>query len=224
MEKYLILFLLVTPGYIAKSVARLFGDPATKRGELESVLVYFTYNLFAFLMMLIAAILLGLNPLEKDWITLENQFKSPIFCLQFFLLSIACSTFIGVIWQLKLERFLRNIANRINYMVLRRDTIPNGSVFNMVFVEDKKEHFVAVEKEGKIITLGFLRLWSPPDSEKQEFFVSERPIYREWMAQFNAADTQNPFQKVVGVYYDASNGTILREYEFPKEWLPEEAR
>ena len=114
MEKYLVLILLSAPGFIAKFVARCLGDSSAKRGEFDSVLIYFSYSLLSLSLTLIAAWIVGLFSFAEPWSILESEFKIPLFSAKFLLLSLICSTIIGASWRLFAEDLIVNIFNYIN--------------------------------------------------------------------------------------------------------------
>ncbi|MDR7865180.1 MAG: hypothetical protein RIN56_00100 [Sporomusaceae bacterium] len=221
MEKYLAIIMLAAPGFIAKSVAKLLGDSPPKRGELESVMVYFTYSIFALFLTVIFASWswIGLIPPGATWAGIEKLFESPSFLIKFFCVSLICSVLVGAAWQLVLEKRIVKGFNWINKKLGGNEIFLNGSLFDRLFVDDKKDHFLVVEKDGKIVTMGFLRSWNSPDSDRLEFFVAERPAYREWMNYVKATGIEHPLKKILGVYLDVTNNTIIREHEFPQEWL-----
>lgn len=223
MEKYIAIVILLAPGYIAKSIAFLLGASQSKRGEIESVMVYFSYSLFALLATLFGAFCFKLVGVCDSWNTIEIKFHSIWYSFLFFTLSIFCSAVVGAVWQLFLEKNIVKLFNCINSK-LRNGNIVflNGSLFDRLFVDDLKKHFLIVEKDGRTIAVGFLWNWSAPDAERVEFHVVERPIYKEWMAYAQTEDGKDhPLNRTMGVYCDVTSGMVIRELEYPFEWLTE---
>lgn len=222
MEKYLAIILLSAPGFIAKFVAQCLGDIPPKRGEFESVLVYSSFSLFSITVTLVLASLMGLYNVQASWGDLEKNFAYPIFCAQFLGLSLICSVVVGAAWHLWIEKLLVGFFNKINKMNGKNEVFFDGMLLHKI-LNDGKDHFLVVEKDGKEVVAGFFRGTSSACAERVELYITAHKDYKGWLEHAK----QNPkhvLNNVKGVYLDVGSGTIIKELEYPPEFMPRRAQ
>ena len=217
MEKYLALILLSAPGFIAKFVAQCLGDTPPKRGEFESVLVYSSFSLFSVTLTLILASVFGLYNVQASWSELEKNFSYPIFCIEFLFLSLICSIFVGAAWHLYIENFLVNFFNKLNKRNGKNEVFLEGMLLHKM-LNDGEDHFLVVEKDGKEIVAGFFRATSSACADRIELYIASHPEYKEWL-DYAKENPHHTLNKVKGVYLDLASGTIIKELEYPPEFL-----
>lgn len=218
LEKYLLFILLSAPGFISKRVSECLGDTPPKRGEFESVMVYCSYSMFSASLTLLVAWGMGLYSDKESWTVLENNFIYPWFCLRFFILSLVCSIIVGASWQLLIEKKLLLLFNWINEKLKSNHVFLEGTLLHKI-INDGKDHFLVVEREDKEIAIGFFRGASSATSERTELYLASHPDYMKWLEYARTQDKNHVLNKVKGVYLDLDSNTIIRELEFPPEFL-----
>lgn len=218
MEKYIAIMLLSAPGFIAKSIAEFLGASSPKRGEFDSVMNYFAYSVFVLVLVFFVGAIIGIYSPFHSWAYLESKFKEPVFCAEFFVLSLLCSFIVGAFWQVVGERRVIKGFNFINRVRGENEIFRDGSLFDKYFV-DGKDHFLIVKSGDKEVTIGFLQGWTNPKSERMELFVAAYPEYVKWVEYAKQHEPSHPLNIIKGVYIDASNDLIVTELEYPEEWL-----
>lgn len=157
-----------------------------------------------------------------DWINLESKFKSPIFCVKFLALSVFCSVIVGGTWHLWIEKFLVWIFNKVNVKTGGNEVFLEGMLLHKM-LNDGDDHFLVVEKDNKEIIAGFFRAVSSPCSDRIELSVNSYPLYKEWL-EAAKLDPTIVLNNIKGVYLDLTSGTIIRELEYPPEFLTSKAQ
>lgn len=216
MEKYLVFILLSAPGFIAHFIAKLLGSFHSKKGEFDSIMVYFSYSLFSLSLTLGIACLFGLFKISEPWSVIEQKFLMPDFSFYFLIISILSSVLVGMVWQLKVKSFIECKFNEINRKLSGNVIFMEGSLFEKIFV-DGEYHFLVIEKKDQELIAGFLTGWSSPKSERIEVQVSSSPVYQEWL-DYAKKNPDHCLNNIKGTYIDISNGTVIKELEYPLEW------
>jgi hypothetical protein len=148
----------------------------------------------------------------------ERKFSIPFYGLQFLTVSLFCSIAVGAIWQLWLKDKIVCFVNRINVASGRNNIFIDGSLLNQMY-DDGKDHFLVIEKDGKELLAGFYRASSSSRSERVELCLSAYPVYNKWLEYARTKNSDHPLNTVKGAYIDVTSGVIIKELDYPKEWL-----
>ena len=107
----------------------------------------------------------------------------------------------------------------------RRDLVekdlPNLRTYRRIddMLDDGNHHFIIVEKDGKLIAMGLYNGLSEPAADVTELSVTAYPQYREAFEAAQASDEDSPLKHLKYVYTQLEHDIVIREYDFPREWL-----
>jgi hypothetical protein len=217
MEKYIVLVLLSAPGFIANQLTIMLGDNKEKRGEFQSVMVYFTYSFFSLALTFALTYRFGMLRLDQSWTLFEGNFSSPSFSAIFLGLSLLSSLLVGALWQLLIKRFIMFLSNKLTMRLYGNEVFLDGTLFHKLF-EDGNPHFVEVTRDGKALAVGVYNGSNSSDADKLELSIYAYPEYKKWLEYARTKDSKHPLNTVKQVYCDITSGTIITELDFPHEW------
>lgn len=212
MDKYVFLIFLLAPGFIACSTAYMLHDFPDKHGELSLVMRYFTYSFFILPMVLVAGGLLGIIPADisgAKWTTWQ--------AVALFILAAVLSAGTGAVWVMWMRDKVLGAANRFNMSQGRNPVFVQARLFDRLF-DDGRDHFLVIEKDGQIISMGMFAGAGAPDNSKMEIALYDYPEYRRWFEYARESKEDHPLKHTLTVYYCIEDGLTIREYEFPPEW------
>lgn len=193
MEQYLALLILLFPGYLAKETARYLGNARTSRkSNLTETFEYLTYSAFS----LFPFFLWEIEPLWKE-----------------FLVAILGGVIFGSFWGLLGNRLALKIAHSITSNTTGFYIDPGINVLEAT-LNDGESHFLKLERDGKVLAIGFFERASDAEDRDFQIQVISHPIYTEWLTR---EDTKDYFIERFRTL-DATNNFILTEYWYP-DWI-----
>ncbi|WP_302297030.1 hypothetical protein [Mitsuokella multacida] len=223
MDKYVFLVFLLAPGFIACSVAFLLHAFPDKGSEIRNVMRYFTYSFFALFLTAAGGLLLGFYSGTDTLTEIYGRFDGVAYSLKFMAMLILASILTGAVWPLFGKRIFLKAANVANVMAGRNPVFPDGRLIDDM-LDDGAHHFIVVEKDGKTIAMGLYNGLSEPAADLTEISVTAYPEYQEAFQQAQASEEDSPLKHLKYVYTQVEHDFIIREYDFPREWLPEDER
>ena len=141
MEKYLSLILLAAPGFVASSIARVFGVATNKKGEFESLANYLSYSFFSILLAVVISAALGIVDLNENWQSFSEKLSSIKISVEVLLIALISGILVGTAWSVFLNNLFMKWLNKINILLGRNKRNLGGSLLNRLF-DDGSEHFV----------------------------------------------------------------------------------
>lgn len=227
MDKSIAVILLLTPGFIAKTIDKAFGSSSAKESYFDTLMEYFIYSAISIIFGLFACHFWGYINLFQSFDEMFWSFR-PEYILKFFILADFFALIIGLTWNLLFRQLLLKTINNINNRIEGRTNVYwNGSLYNVKF-NDGHAHFVVVKKAGEIIAMGFADGSSDSSEERTELWITQRKEYWTWWeyAQNSTGNEENIdpnndgrcLKETIGVYIDATNDIIIEEHEFPSSW------
>ncbi|WP_288311730.1 hypothetical protein [uncultured Selenomonas sp.] len=110
------------------------------------------------------------------------------------------------------------LANKVNQKLDLNCVFPDGRLIDDM-LDDGNHHFIVVEKSGKTVAIGLYNGLSEPAADAMELSVTAYPQYREAFEEAQASDKDSPLKKLKYVYIQPEHDIVIREYDFPQEWL-----
>ncbi len=218
MDKYVMIVLLLAPGFIASSVAFLLHAFPDKGNEVRNIMRYFTYSLFALFATAVGGLAFGFYDSADTVPEIYGRFAQAGYSLKFAAMLIIASAATGAVWPLFGKRAALWLANKTNEMTGQNCVFPDGRLLDDM-LDDGAHHFIVIEKKGETIAMGLYNGLSEPASDVTELSVTAYPEYREAFEQAQASDEDSPLKHLKYVYTQLENDIVIREYDFPKEWL-----
>nr|WP_304097935.1 hypothetical protein [Mitsuokella multacida] len=222
MDKYVVIVLLLAPGFIASSVAFLLHAFPDKGTEVRNVMRYFTYSLFALFATAVGGLAFGFYASTDTFAVICSRFTEVGYSLKYMTMLIVVSVMTGAAWPLVGKRVFLRLANKVNEWLGQNCVFPDGRLIDDM-LDDGESHFIVIEKDGKIIAMGLYNGLSEPAADVMELSVTAYPQYREAFEEAQASDKDSPLKHLKYVYMQPEYDIVIREYDFPQEWLnPEE--
>lgn len=218
MDKYLMIVLLLAPGFIASSVAFFLHTFPDKGTEVRNIMRYFTYSLFALFVTATGGLILGFYGSADTFPEIYDRFAQAGYSLKFMAMMITTSIATGAAWPLLGKRAALWLANKINEMTGQNPVFSSGRLLDDM-LDDGAHHFIVVEKGGETITMGLYNGLSEPAADVTELSVTAYPAYREAFERAQASDEDSPLKHLKYVYTQLENDIVIREYDFPREWI-----
>lgn len=217
MDKYVFLVFLLAPGFIACSTSFMLHDFPDKKNELGIIMRYFAYSFFILPIALCFCMLFGI----VSWGTTLNSDIMPLtfgnMVIIFFIVAVI-SVATGTIYPMFLRQKFLQIANNINHKRGVNEVFVSPRLFEKLF-DDGQDHFILVERDGKLITMGLYGGAGAPDNDKTELYVFAYPDYqKEFKKAQKDRKNDHPLKHCKRVYMALEDNLVIREYEFPKEW------
>ena len=208
-------FFLLAPGFIACSTGFMLHDFPDKRDTLGVVMRYFTYSFF---ILPISLALAGVTGILPFWSTMETwDAMNAESLILLFAVVLFVSVIIGMSWPLIIRPAMLRQMNRINVKLGKNLVFLGARLFDEFF-DDGRNHFIVVERDGKVQTMGMYAGASAPDAEKMELAVYAYPEYKEWFDRVQEQEEDHPLKHCKTVYMCPEDNIIIREYEYPAEW------
>lgn len=222
MDKYVMIVLLLAPGFIASSVAFLLHAFPDKGTEVRNIMRYFTYSLFALFTTAVGGLALGFYASTDTFAVICGRFTEVGYSLKYMTMLIAASVMTGAAWPLVGKRIFLCLANKVNGGLGQNCVFSDGRLIDDM-LDDGNHHFIVVEKGGKTVAIGLYNGLSEPAADAIELSVTAYPQYREAFEEAQASDKDNLLKHLKYVYMQPEYDIVIREYDFPQEWLnPEE--
>lgn len=221
MDKYVVIVLLLAPGFIASSVAFFLHAFPDKGTEVRNIMRYFTYSLFALFVTAACGLVLGFYDSGSTFSEIYGKFDQVGYSLKFVAMLILASAATGAAWPLLGKRAALFLANKVNELTGQNCVFPDGRLLDDM-LDDGDHHFIVVEKGGKTIAMGLYNGLSEPAADVTELSVTAYPAYREAFERAQASDEDSPLKHLKYVYTQLENDIIIREYDFPPKWLGSE--
>lgn len=218
MDKYVAVVLLLAPGFVASSVAFLLHAFPDKGTEVRNVMRYFTYSFFALFVTAVSGLALGFYASTDTFAEVSWRFAEVGYALKFVLMLIVASIVTGAAWPLAGKRMALCLANKVNQKLGHNCVFPDGRLIDDM-LDDGNHHFIVVEKSGKTVAIGLYNGLSEPAADAMELSVTAYPQYREAFEEAQASDKDSPLKKLKYVYIQPEHDIVIREYDFPQEWL-----
>lgn len=218
MDKYVMAVLILAPGFIASSVAFFLHAFPDKGTEVRNVMRYFTYSLFALFATAVGGLALGFYTSADTVTEIYGRFASVGYSLKYMTMLILASVITGAAWPLVGKRMILCLANKINGWLGQNCVFPDGRLIDDM-LDDGESHFIVIEKDGKIIAMGLYNGLSEPAADVTELSVVAYPQYREEFEKAQASDEDSPLKQLKYVYTQLEHDIVIREYDFPQEWL-----
>ena len=218
MDKYLMIVLLLAPGFLASSMAFFLHAFPDKGTEVKNIMRYFTYSLFALFATAVSGLALGFYTGTDTFADVCGRFADIGYTLKFTAVLIVVSTMTGAAWPLAGKRLILRMANKLNEKTSMNCVFPDERLIDDM-LDDGNHHFIIVEKDGKLIAMGLYNGLSEPAADVTELSVTAYPQYREAFEAAPASDAASPLKHLKYVYTQLEHDIVIREYDFPREWL-----
>lgn len=218
MDKYVMAVLILAPGFIASSVAFFLHAFPDKGTEVRNIMRYFTYSLFALFATAVGGLALGFYTSTDTVMEIYGRFASVGYSLKYMTMLILVSVVTGAAWPLAGKRIFLHFANKVNGWLGQNCVFPDGRLIDDM-LDDGEHHFIVIEKGGKIIAVGLYNGLSEPAADVTELSVVAYPQYREEFEKAQASDEDSPLKHLKYVYTQLEHDIVIREYDFPQEWL-----
>ena len=218
MDKYVAVVLLLAPGFVASSVAFLLHAFPDKGTEVRNIMRYFTYSLFALFATAVGGLVLGFYVSTDTFAVICGRFTEVGYSLEYMRMVIVVSVMTGAAWPLVGKRVFLCLANKVNGWLDQNYVFPDGRLIDDM-LDDGKHHFIVVEKGGKTVAIGLYNGLSEPAADAMELSVTAYPRYREAFEEAQASDKDSPLKNLKYVYMQPEHDIVIREYDFPQEWL-----
>ena len=218
MDKYVAVVLLLAPGFVASSVAFLLHAFPDKGTEVRNIMRYFTYSLFALFATAVGGLVLGFYASTDTFAVICGRFTEVGYSLKYMTMLIVVSVMTGAAWPLVGKRVFLCLANKVNGWLDQNYVFPDGRLIDDM-LDDGNHHFIVVEKGGKTVAIGLYNGLSEPAADAMELSVTAYPQYREAFEEAQASDKDSPLKDLKYVYIQPEHDIVIREYDFPQEWL-----
>lgn len=218
MDKYVAVVLLLAPGFVASSVAFLLHAFPDKGTEVRNIMRYFTYSLFALFATAVGGLVLGFYASTDTFAVICGRFTEVGYSLKYMTMLIVVSVMTGAAWPLVGKRVFLCLANKVNGWLDQNYVFPDGRLIDDM-LDDGNHHFIVVEKGGKTVAIGLYNGLSEPAADVTELSVVAYPQYREEFEKAQASDEDSPLKQLKYVYTQLEHDIVIREYDFPQEWL-----
>lgn len=215
MDKYVFLVFLLAPGFVACTVGFMLHDFADKQNDLKIVMRYFGYSFFILPIALFICALTGVIP----WNTILNseiQLTAGTLTGLYFIV-ILVSVAVGIVWPIFLRQKILNIANKINVRRGLNEVFTASRLFDDFFI-DGKDHFLVIERAGKVIAMGMYGGISAPENDKTEIALYTDADYQKEFESAQKSKDDHPLKHCKTFYISLEDDLIIREYDFPSEW------
>ena len=159
MDKYLMIVLLLAPGFLASSMAFFLHAFPDKGTEVKNIMRYFTYSLFALFATAVSGLALGFYTGTDTFADVCGRFADIGYTLKFTAVLIVVSTMTGAAWPLAGKRLILRMANKLNEKTSMNCVFPDGRLIDDM-LDDGNHHFIIVEKDGKLIAMGLYNVCS----------------------------------------------------------------
>lgn len=218
VDKYVMIVFLLAPGFIASGVAFLLHAFPDKGTEVRNIMRYFTYSLFALFITAVGGLAFGFYDSADTFAEVYGHFAGVGYSLKYMAILIVTSVITGAAWPLAGKRMFLYLANKVNEKTGRNCVFPDGRLIDNM-LDDGNHHFIVVEKAGKTIAIGLYNGLSEPAADVTELSIAAYPQYREAFEKAQASDEDSPLKQLKYVYTQLEHDIVIREYDFPQEWL-----
>lgn len=214
MDKYVFIVLLLAPGFLACLVSVQFDNRNTPNNKFDILMRYFIYSSFILFFSLLFSIFLGFIPLDMDLSDipklLVKTFTIKLF-IEWLTLVFIISIIIGSMWP----TILRSIIKMFNFFrkKLGVNTLPVEPYLIREYFEDNEDHFIVVEKQGKIQLIGLYAGVSWLGKGNMELAVHFYPEYVKFLDQFTNRRNEVSLKACIGMYSLLNEDIIIREYD-----------
>ena len=200
MEHYILVILMLTPGFIAKETARMVGNIKKKSSALEQGINYFVYSFFTLA-------LIGSLFLLMEYIQVSVMMQLGILILSIPIVGVL----VGIIWQLFLKHQFIKMCRWLSIRFTGYEYFQEDSLLNTNMM-DGEHHLIEVIKDGERVAAGDFLGASFGTDEVEEMKVNSHPVYAEWLDDERYASW---FQHKC-VFLDFTHDIRVIEYTYPK--------
>ena len=142
MEHYILVILMLTPGFIAKETARMVGNIKKRSSALEQGINYFVYSFFTLA-------LIGSLFLLMEYIQVSVMTQLGILILSVPIVGVL----VGIIWQLFLKHQFIKMCRWLSIRFTGYEYFQEDSLLNTNMM-DGEHHLIEVIKDGERVAAG----------------------------------------------------------------------
>lgn len=183
--------------------------------EEESIEVVATKSfLLSFIVLiiniLILKILFGSN--INTFIDLINNVYNIIFFIKYCALTVFICVLVALLKPLIVRLFVSFYNNILNKKTDREYTIFND-LWNIIFYNPKfdvSKHVFTIEKNGIIITCGFVKNVTPKGRDKKKIILTFTEVVRSYFNDEEFAEKN--LSEIVAEYYDLDSDVLIKAY------------
>lgn len=204
MENYIVLLLLIVPGYIAQLVNSVFSDRNNLKSKFEETIDALIFSIFILLgNYIVISLFRKLYSLNELWL----KFSTTTFVIKYIFLTVFMSVFIGCIWTIIYPKIEKRIINNIRVKFLHKNEITFATTTWTLAFDDGKQHAVYIEKDGKEYAKGFIKHIRRIGDKTKEIYLEGEDIIE---------NNKNLFEEYKGIYLEFNSGIKIREYDLKK--------
>ena len=152
----------------------------------------------------------------------QTGFNYINFMIKYFIVNIATSIGVLIVWYTLGQLGFRTVKNKINKHKKRPSELKFSDVWSNIFETDKyinlsKDLVIRIERGGNLVTAGVVMTYSPPNQERREFLL----IDTELILQIFEDDSKMPleyriFPQTLYEYYDIQQDVLIKLYDANK--------
>lgn len=203
MEHYILVILILAPGFIAKETARMVGNIKRKSSALEQGINYFVYSFFTLGIIVNLCNVMGYMKVPVRAALVLLTMSIPI-----------VGVLVGTIWQLFLKRKFIEMCRWLSIKVTGYEFFQEDSLLNANMM-DGQHHLIAVFQDGKRVAAGEFLGASFGTDEVEEIKINSHPVFAEWLDDERYASC---FQHKC-VFLDFTHNIRVIEYTYPKDFF-----
>jgi len=228
MEQIITLILFLFPGvFISLLYKKYLPISKEELSDYENIAIAFLYS-FSVLIINFVIIKKVFNRDISTLSELMSNFARITFLLKYVSLTILTGSIFAILWHCIARRVLLCISNLIRHKrgLAKQTKFP--SVWSEIFENPDNsmdDAYIAIEKDGEIITQGLIEIYSPSNSETKEVKLICTDTFKLYLKNDESLpDDQKIFDDIMYEYYNFDTGVLIKFYnnEKLKKYLEED--